>query len=119
MATTGLGLRRRKDQLCERLLLLRPKPAFLLGVQDVEAPAPELTRQVQNLLAGLCRCASCSYAMRSEPARGDYRCRTTSVNGRCPQPTTISQKGLEQYVLEAFLERQTRATSRTTSRLIR
>jgi DNA invertase Pin-like site-specific DNA recombinase len=72
-------------------------------------PEPELTRQVNNLLAGLCRCASCSYAMRSQPARGEtiavYRCRTTSVNGRCPQPTTISQQRLEEYVVEAFLAR--------------
>ncbi len=72
-------------------------------------PAPELTQQVDNLLAGLCRCASCSYSMRSQQARGDtiavYRCRTTSVNGRCPQPTTISQQRLEEYVLQAFLAR--------------
>lgn len=71
-------------------------------------PSPELTAKVENLLAGLCRCASCSYAMRSQPARGQsvavYRCRTTSVNGRCPHPTTISQQRLEEHVLDAFLD---------------
>lgn len=79
---------------------------FLLAQR--EKPMPELTAKVDNLLAGLCRCASCTYAMRSQKARGDviavYRCRTTSVNGRCPQPTTISQQRLEDYVLQAFLE---------------
>jgi DNA invertase Pin-like site-specific DNA recombinase len=72
-------------------------------------PAPALTRNVSSLLAGLCRCASCSYSMRSQPARGQtiavYRCRTTSVNGRCPQPTTISRQRLEEHVIEAFLAR--------------
>jgi DNA invertase Pin-like site-specific DNA recombinase len=82
-----------------------------------EKPAPELTQQVNNLLAGLCRCASCSYAMRSQQASGQtvavYRCRTTSVNGRCPSPTTVSLERLEEHVLEAFLvQHNTRLVAR-------
>jgi len=72
-------------------------------------PAPELTQHVTTLLAGLCRCASCSYAMRSQQARGEtiavYRCRTSSVNGRCPQPSTISLQRLEEHVIREFLAR--------------
>jgi DNA invertase Pin-like site-specific DNA recombinase len=72
-------------------------------------PAPELTQHVENLLAGLCRCASCTYSMRTQQARGDtiavYRCRTTSVNGRCPHPTTISRERLEEHVIREFLAR--------------
>lgn len=60
-----------------------------------------------TLLAGICRCAGCFYAMRSQAARGStvaaYRCTTTSVHGRCPSPSTVSLTRLDEYVLEQFL----------------
>ncbi len=59
------------------------------------------------LLAGLCRCASCSHAMRSQRPRktvvGSYRCSTTTVHGRCPAPAAISLLRLESFVIEEFL----------------
>jgi site-specific DNA recombinase len=70
---------------------------------------PTISNQETRLLAGICRCASCSYAMRSQSARGDtiavYRCRTNSPSGRCPSPSTISEERLDAYVLEQFLAR--------------
>lgn len=72
-----------------------------------ERATPPYTRAAWSLLAGLCRCASCSHAMRSQQGRGStvaaYRCSTTSVHGRCPAPSTISLTRLEDYVLDAFL----------------
>jgi site-specific DNA recombinase len=60
-----------------------------------------------SLLAGICRCASCLHAMRSQRPRGttvgSYRCSTTSVHGRCPGPSSVSLLRLDQYVLEKFL----------------
>lgn len=61
-----------------------------------------------TLLAGLCRCASCSFAMRSQRGRAGssvavYRCPSTTVNGRCPHPTAISQVRLNEFVLQTFL----------------
>jgi DNA invertase Pin-like site-specific DNA recombinase len=83
------------------------REVFLLAQR--EKPAPELTGDVTTVLAGICRCASCSYAMRSQHPRGGtvaaYRCRTNSVNGRCPQPSTISMLRLEDYVIGEFLAR--------------
>jgi DNA invertase Pin-like site-specific DNA recombinase len=71
--------------------------------------APALTEHVETLLAGLCRCASCSFAMGSQKARGTtvatYRCSTNTVHGRCPGPSTISASRLEGYVIARFLER--------------
>lgn len=63
-----------------------------------------------TLLAGLCRCASCSFAMRSQSGRAGtavavYRCPTTTVHGRCSGPSTISQTRLDDYVIEEFLAR--------------
>lgn len=70
---------------------------------------PALTQKSETLLAGLCRCASCSFAMRSQQARGKtiatYRCTTHSVHDRCPAPVSISLARLEEYVLEQLLER--------------
>lgn len=70
---------------------------------------PSVTHKSETLLASLCRCASCSFAMRSQQARGKtiatYRCSTTSIYGRCPAPTSISLERLEQYVIDQFLER--------------
>jgi len=60
-----------------------------------------------HLLAGICRCASCTHAMRSQAPRGTtvgtYRCPTNSVHGRCPSPSSISLKRLDDYVIEQFL----------------
>jgi site-specific DNA recombinase len=75
------------------------------------------TRSASSLLAGLCRCASCSHAMRSQRPRGttvgSYRCSTNSVHGRCPAPSSISLLRLERYVLDEFLARN-RVTLRQT-----
>jgi DNA invertase Pin-like site-specific DNA recombinase len=68
---------------------------------------PALSARAGTLLAGLCRCASCSFAMRSQGARKRsvpiYRCTTTTLHGRCPAPTSISEKRVNDYVLEQFL----------------
>lgn len=73
------------------------------------AQAPALTENVETLLAGLCRCASCSFSMRSQKQRGNtvaaYRCSTNSVHGRCPGPSTISLSRLEEHVVSRFLDR--------------
>ena len=70
---------------------------------------PTISNQPTRMLAGLCRCASCSYSMRSQSGSAKavsvYRCRTTSPSGRCEAPSTISQTRLEEYVLEQFLAR--------------
>jgi DNA invertase Pin-like site-specific DNA recombinase len=69
--------------------------------------APAITENLHTLLAGLCRCASCTFSMRSQKARGTtvaaYRCGDSQ--GRCPKPTTISLLRLEEYVLARFLDR--------------
>jgi DNA invertase Pin-like site-specific DNA recombinase len=74
-----------------------------------EPSGPVLSLGAETLLAGICRCASCSFAMRSQQARGKtvgaYRCATSSVHGRCPSPSTISLLRLEDYVLGQFLAR--------------
>jgi DNA invertase Pin-like site-specific DNA recombinase len=74
-----------------------------------ESHGPTLSIQETRLLAGLCRCAACSYGMRSQPPRngavGVYRCRTSSPSGRCESPSTISQTRLEEHVIARFLER--------------
>lgn len=69
---------------------------------------PTLTKNADNLLTGLVRCASCSFAMRPQAARGTtvaaYRCTTVTGHGRCPGPSTISANRIEQYVVEQFLD---------------
>jgi DNA invertase Pin-like site-specific DNA recombinase len=75
--------------------------------QSVRRPNRNAKRP-PNLLSGIVRCASCSFAMRSQPARknsaGIYRCGTTSVHGRCTSPSSISMTRLEEYVLHMFCE---------------
>lgn len=75
-----------------------------------ERTGPTISNEKTRMLAGICRCASCSYAMRSQAPRGStvgtYRCRTTSPNGRCEHPATISLARLEDYVLARFLARR-------------
>jgi hypothetical protein len=62
-----------------------------------------------SLLAGLCRCASCSFAMKGQIRKGNalsiYRCPTSTVHGRCEQPVSVAMEKLDEYVLEAFLAR--------------
>lgn len=61
-----------------------------------------------SLLSGLCRCASCSFAMKAQAARGAsppiYRCTTTSVHGRCESPSSIKKDRLERHVIESLLD---------------
>lgn len=77
------------------LLAQREKIGPTIGVQDT------------HLLAGLCRCASCSYALKWQGARGGsvdvYRCRGTAPGGKCPKPVVISAKKLETFVLDSFV----------------
>lgn len=75
--------------------------------QRPQADAPTLTRTANNLLSGLVRCASCSFAMRPQQARGTtvaaYRCTTVTAHGRCPGPSTISASRVERYAVDQFL----------------
>ncbi len=75
---------------------------------------PTISNQQTRMLAGICRCASCSYAMRSQASRGDtigaYRCRTTSPSGRCAHPATIGMERIDEYVVEQFLARVAEVT---------
>jgi DNA invertase Pin-like site-specific DNA recombinase len=77
--------------------------------QRKQADTPTLTKNVENLLSGLVRCSSCSFAMRPQAARGTtvatYRCTTVTAHGRCPGPSTISASRIEDYVVEQFLAR--------------
>jgi site-specific DNA recombinase len=79
---------------------------WTLAQRQPSSDQPPSGRAV-SLLAGLCRCASCSHAMRSQRPRGttvgSYRCSTTSVHGRCPGPCSVSLLRLDDYVLEQFL----------------
>jgi site-specific DNA recombinase len=81
-----------------------------------------LTQDTETLLAGLCRCAGCSFAMRAQKAHTSkagatvavYRCTKHTKHGTCPKPSTISQRRLDDYVLGAFLARaQVTLTSST------
>ena len=80
--------------------------------------APPLTEKSETLLGGLCRCASCSFAMKSQQARGSsvaiYRCPTQSLHGRCPAPSTVSLERLEGHVIEQFLAHAGEATGTPT-----
>jgi site-specific DNA recombinase len=75
--------------------------------QRYRPETPTLGKNATNLLAGLVRCAGCSFAMRPQAARGStvasYRCTTTTAHGRCPAPSTISASRIEDYVIERFL----------------
>ena len=77
--------------------------------QRQRAETPTLGKNGSYLLAGLVRCASCSFAMRPQAARGStvaaYRCTTTTKHGRCPGPSTISANRLEDYVVDEFAKR--------------
>jgi site-specific DNA recombinase len=59
------------------------------------------------LLSGLVRCASCRHSMRpqkaSKHAVAVYRCATETASGRCPHPSSISMKRLDDIVLESFV----------------
>jgi hypothetical protein len=62
-----------------------------------------------SILAGLCRCASCSFSMKGQVRKGNalsiYRCPTSTVHGRCEHPVSVAMEKLDEYVLEAFLAR--------------
>jgi site-specific DNA recombinase len=86
------------------------EPTFLLA-QRHTTHERSITRASTSLLAGLCRCASCSYAMKHQ-AQGKtavaiYRCasKTTTVHNTCFGPSSISAANLEEYVIGQFLAR--------------
>lgn len=85
---------------------------FQLAQRDRKGPT--VTTFAESLLAGICRCASCSFSMRSQAPRsgavGVYRCVTTSAHGRCSSPSTISRQRLDQFVIEQFLDRAANQT---------
>ena len=62
-----------------------------------------------SMLAGLCRCSSCSFSMKGQIRKGGalsiYRCPTSTVHGRCEQPVSVAMEKLDEYVLDAFLAR--------------
>lgn len=68
--------------------------------------APSVKTDSEYLLSGIVRCASCRHAMRPQKARGStiatYRCATDTSSGRCPHPTSISMRRLDDFVFEAF-----------------
>ncbi len=58
------------------------------------------------LLAGLVRCASCSYTMSGANSNRKwliYRCNRRHGGGRCPAPTTIMQGMLDEHIERIFL----------------
>src|SRR5262245_14884314 len=59
--------------------------------------------RAESVLAGLARCASCSRCMSTDRQR--YGCTRESASGRCPAPAAIAVDRLEQFVVDAFLER--------------
>jgi site-specific DNA recombinase len=72
--------------------------------------APTITQAKDvALLASLVRCASCSFAMKYQAARGKtlaiYRCSRQTVHGTCEAPSSISATKLETFVVEQFLAR--------------
>ena len=83
---------------------------FLLAQRHVDRGAP-VSNAATTMLAGICRCASCSFSLKAKTHRGEraslYRCMTAqSVHGRCAAPTSVSRAALEAYVLEQFLVRR-------------
>lgn len=81
--------------------------------RDVWAKAQTTTRPraldtSPSLLAGVVRCASCSYGMQVMGTRADgllyYRCRRVHGSGRCPAPASISMENLDAFVEREFLE---------------
>lgn len=85
-------------------------PLVVWNQAQSKSDRPAVTGRADNLLAGLVRCASCSFSMRSQKPRGNtvgsYRCGVQSGDGRCSHPSTVSALRLEEYVLEQFLSRE-------------
>lgn len=74
------------------------------AVQGVKARTPARS-EVPGLLAGLVRCAYCSFAMSptgNGPKYRNYRCRGKHGSGACPSPTRISQPILDGLVIAEF-----------------
>jgi len=69
-------------------------------------------REGISLLAGLLRCAGCSYAMNPghmKDRKGErlllYRCRGKKAGGVCPAPTAVLARLVDQWVVDRFMER--------------
>jgi site-specific DNA recombinase len=59
------------------------------------------------LLAGLLRCGSCRYTMRSYVVRGyrQYTCHRAHARGRCSNPVAVSTRaGIEELVIQRFFD---------------
>ncbi|HEV3046860.1 MAG TPA: recombinase family protein [Solirubrobacteraceae bacterium] len=88
-------------------------------VTETEWQAAQITRKKSSprtksdhLLVGIIRCAGCRYLMTPNAGlvkkRGkvyripNYRCRRLHGAGRCPSPSTITRKSIDEYVEAAF-----------------
>jgi DNA invertase Pin-like site-specific DNA recombinase len=88
-------------------------------VTETEWQAAQITRKKSSprtksdhLLVGFIRCAGCRYLMTPNAGRvtkngktyriPNYRCRRLHGAGRCPSPSTITRKSIDEYVEAAF-----------------
>lgn len=85
-------------------------PAIVSRETWSKAQTPSRPRALDStpaLLAGVARCASCSYSLVVAGTRKDgllyYRCRREHSSGRCPNPASISMEVLDAHVEAAFL----------------
>jgi site-specific DNA recombinase len=70
--------------------------------------APTAGNGARSLLAGLCRCGACGYALDRNTVNGRYlvyRCRGRSASGACPAPTSAMADALDELVEDAVLAR--------------
>jgi site-specific DNA recombinase len=88
---------------------LTDETTWLLAQRKQENPPTAIQEASEYLLSGFCRCATCRHAMRPQKARGttvgSYRCATETASGRCPHPSSVSMKRLEDFVFEAWADR--------------
>jgi DNA invertase Pin-like site-specific DNA recombinase len=75
-----------------------------------------------GLLAGILRCAGCSYAMKANVSKTrhgkpflEYRCNPDKAGGRCPSPTVVKATVIEPFVTDHLFAFSKDATARTQS----
>lgn len=74
-------------------------------MQRLRVPADRRASET-SLLAGLCRCAGCRFAVTRTRSRGVYvlRCRRRYAKGDCTQPLEVAAHLVEPVVVERFFE---------------